>query len=341
MVNIKIFSGLIVLFSPLLLIATEVQATPSAKATLEEGIRYYQRHRFKEAMAKLKAVLQVENKNLRANFFLGMAALHSGDKENAKLYLSRVIVMTFPTDQLHTQALSAMKRYFRLTPYSCMVETKAYKGKRGMLVRWSKSSLPLKVYISDGLELPEVYSQTNLTDDRMRTLGKKLQDRNFISACSRAEHYQPGDRQIALEALQQWQWASKEGFLSFEVIKDPAKADILLFWRRYSRKGGFTRYPCAFHQPLVIQITSGAFVKFAGGQRRQMLKTLVAHEFGHAWGLQHAPSKGVLMYPFEPTHLDRKGFLRIARVSESDKSALRALYSLTPDVVMHSVAQKR
>ena len=47
------------------------------------------------------------------------------------------------------------------------------------------------------------------------------------------------------------------------------------------------------------------------------------------------------MYPFEPTHLDRKGFLRLSKVSESDRITLKALYSLTPDVVMHSVSKKR
>ena len=72
-------------------------------------------------------------------------------------------------------------------------------AKNGKIIRWNKSSFPLKVYIQDSADVPEYY------------------------------------REVVMSAYKAWERAS-EGLVSFEIVENPNEADMKCYFKNTDNK---------------------------------------------------------------------------------------------------------
>jgi hypothetical protein len=318
-------------------------AVASNDQSARNGLRLYQQNKFVEAMELLKAARSEKPQDISTLYYLGMSALGANDKALAIEALSGVVVMTLADNQFHQNALIALDRNFKITPYSCMQKNEgAHKG--GTVVRWTTESQPLKIFISHGISLPLNCYKGYMNDEELRETASALKQRDFVSSLGTVANYVPEFRQYALEGLKQWDWAKEERFLDYVLTEKVEEADIVLFWSpTLPGVGGVSNLPAAAAQPVIIQISVDNLHNQTN--RVDALKSLVAHEFGHAFGLAHTAVPRSIMNTLE-TITESPG-QEYPRVSNNDKVTLRALYNTWPrqatypGVVLFSVVKRR
>ena len=133
----------------------------------------------------------------------------------------------------------------------------------GKIIRWNKSTFPLRVYVQDSADVPEYY------------------------------------REVVMSAYQAWQRAS-EGLVSFEFVEDPSDADMRCYFKNTDNKKTIGVHSFTVNGN---KITASTIVfnktddKNHSLDSKQLFSSAL-QEIGHSLGLTGAsPSIYDVMYP--------------------------------------------
>lgn len=208
------------------------------------------------------------------------------------------------------------------------------------LCRWEPKKMPLKIWISPGLQLPEKpFSELQKVRpdevfEMLRQPGAPFENCGLTQAREWSEDV---NYQVAA-GIEQWREFEKEGLFSFGFTDDPRQAHIMVFFvdsfKDSTSPGGIMvggntcaqLYPYDVAQrvniaqkPVVIEMSTLV--------NRSPEKMIAAscHEFGHALGIKaHSPYRDDIM------HENRV----VDYLSPADKATIRALYKAKPAYVM-------
>lgn len=314
--------------------ATSARAAPRKQTpalSAASALKLYQQSRFRQAQELFARLVRAKPRDFSLLFYLGMSAARNSDPRTAESALSRIVVSTPYDNPFHVQAAKALATYYGLHPYSCLqVGVDPPKT-----ARWHSSAMPLKIYISDGKQLPEKFYAKRLSCTEISEFARLSRNPRFVLDLPRARDYRSEMKNAVIHGLQEWSWAVRERLLNYSLVDDPTKADILVFWSP-SLPGvtGLTYYPCAFNQPCFIQIALQS-------TDSNNIPRIAAHEFGHAWGLEHSSHHDDLMFgvPQDKTGKPPEGSSSATLPSRSDRATLRALYTIDPDIWFHTVSR--
>ena len=135
--------------------------------------------------------------------------------------------------------------------------------KNGKLVRWNKSTLPLKVYIQDSKDVPEYY------------------------------------REVVMSAYQAWQRAS-ENLVRFEFVETPSEADMKCYFKSNDNKDSIGVHAFSVNGNTItdsIIVFNKVGNKGHSHDSKQLFSSAL-QEIGHSLGLTgKSPSIYDVMYP--------------------------------------------
>lgn len=313
----KVFS--VFLATSILLITSAFPLPSPAKDGAQlatEGLSFFQKRRYAEAFKLLSQAEKTRSIDPSLQYYLGVSALYSGNQAIAKRALSRCVVMSLPNNPFHKQSLALLHQHFRVQPYCC--RARAIKSHS-----WSKKTMPINIYISDGKMLPPDYRKPELSQPQMAQVSKWAKLPGFVSRLESTPGFRSAQKQAVRSGAQWWSWASGEGILSYQFVQDPAKANILVFFyptNQARHQLGVTNGDIVATNAIVIQmfVDTGEFAGQGGRNPDVGLEKVAAHEFGHSWGLDHSTDKADLMYSMGT---------EATAATENDKQTLRALYA--------------
>ncbi len=207
------------------------------------------------------------------------------------------------------------------------------------LVRWEGKSMPILVWISPGLKLPEC-PIAQIKDTRVDLVYQMLkQDGDPFLGLKPAPGWTLERNYQAAAGFEEWRQFENEGLFHFLFTDNPKEANVLVFFvdafRDGSAPGGINiggnttakvNTPANVHSgkvpklPVVIELST-----LVNGTPDKMIGA-AAHEFGHALGIKaHSPYRDDIMY------VDRI----VDQLSPADKSTIRWLYHQNPQMVMY------
>ena len=162
----------------------------------------------------------------------------------------------------------------------------------GKIVRWNKSTFPLRVFIQDTTDVPDYY------------------------------------REVVMSAYQAWQRAS-EGLVRFTFVEAPEDADIKCFFKNVNNDDNSPIGSQTFEINGNTIIGSTIFFKKTDEKKHNLdskqLFSSALQEIGHTLGLNgKSPSIYDVMYPI--------GTKFNTEITARDLKTLALLYSVVPDV---------
>ncbi len=312
--------------------AQDNQDASAAAPEFEKGKKAFDKKNYPEALKHLTAAARLNSRSAPVQYYLALAALQNGDSVLFKRALSRIII----THQIHEgpgkQAMDALLRYAPdCKPYPVL-------NPNGMVLRFVKSQMPIKIYISQGSMLPPQYAGKTIGRLHIPTLMPLLSQSAFFARLPKDPNYQSGYYQCVMRALHKWDWANAEGILSYQVVSDPTTADILVFWCPKFEIPNMNGYTADLNLgdkgKVILQLAT------RGNMPPNLVSDLIVlnatHELGHCWGLEgHSPNPDDIMN-FKLLWIYTAGGganLPKYGISESDRMTLRALYDIAPDQV--------
>ncbi|HIA54461.1 MAG TPA: matrixin family metalloprotease [Candidatus Melainabacteria bacterium] len=203
-------------------------------------------------------------------------------------------------------------------------------------VRWEPRKMPLRVWISPGLELPSLPFQ-ELKATRVNTVAQMCfgADPNPFASLTQVNGWKDEMGEAVCAGIEMWKPFEQEGLFSFDFTGNPREANILVFFNDNfagaTEPGGISTggYTCAqaipFAKiaealregknprtpPVVMELSLGV------NSTLEKLKAATAHEFGHALGIKaHSPYRDDIM------HENRV----VEQLSQADKNTIRRLY---------------
>ncbi|QQR59859.1 MAG: hypothetical protein IPG59_10360 [Candidatus Melainabacteria bacterium] len=208
---------------------------------------------------------------------------------------------------------------------------------RMALVRWTADKMPLRVWISPGIELPKLpFAQ--LQQQRVDEVFQRLQSEDPFGDCNVAKGWEEQTNYQVAAGIEQWRQFEHEGLIKFGFTEDPREAQVLVFFTdSFPDSGGpgglnvggntcaqlftpaQTQLPNYRQKPVVIELSTMI------NHTPERMIGATAHEFGHALGIkEHSPYRDDIMY------VDRI----VTSLSAGDKATFRLLYKTKPQYVM-------
>lgn len=204
-------------------------------------------------------------------------------------------------------------------------------------VRWEPRKMPLKVWISPGLELPPLPFQ-QLKATRVDTVAQMCfgaGEANPFATLAQVNGWNDEMGEAVAAGIEMWKPLEQEGLFSYDFTGNPREANILVFFNQNfegaTEPGGISTggYTCAQAipyakiaealkegktprtPPVVMELSLGV------NSTLERLKAATAHEFGHALGIKaHSPYRDDIM------HENRV----VEQLSQADKNTIRRLY---------------
>ncbi len=306
------------------------KVAPNVEALQKKAFTCYLQRNYLEAAKLFKQCFELDPSDVSVNYYLGASALFANDVKTAEHALCRVVVMSSPDSEFSTLAMKSLKQwrteFHGIEPYSQL--------ENGRLMRWEKGKGPIKVWVSDGLQLPRGFVGAELDNDKCKALYSMFQRPGFFNQLETVVHYVPSYRDMVKNGINDWGWVASEGIVSFEFTEDPTKADVLYFWCPESGAGsvGRTFYPWTrtSNARCIVHIETEYLRKWGSRVPTELRKTS-AHEFGHVLGLnQHSNNINDLMAASGKTisYREMTSFSSNSAVTKNDYATLRALYEL-------------
>ena len=206
------------------------------------------------------------------------------------------------------------------------------------LVRWEHKKMPLLIWLSPGVQLPECTFE-QLQSIRVDQVNGMLRDAtNPILSLKQAKGWTPEVNDQVAAGIEQWREFENEKLFSFAFTDDPRTANIVVFFVDAFHDstspggimvGGNTSaqvYPYEQAQkmkigqkPVVIELSTMV------NNTEPKMQGAAAHEFGHALGIKaHSPYREDIMFA------DRI----VNQLSPADKATIRYLYKSQPAWVL-------
>lgn len=300
-----------------------VTAAESAGALSQQGLKAYKAKQFKEANKLFARAALLNPRDASLQYYASLSAFQAGDTQTGKASLSRLFLSQTSHSPYMNPALELAKRY-GVNAHSY------YALKNGMHTIWSRRQMPLKIYISNGLALPDAYRGKNLSVQQLSDLQDWLRKPGAVQSLKQCPGYQSGFATQVKSGLGEWNWAMQERIITFQFVNNPLDANILVFWSPgfpQPSQAGQTLYMVrnTESRPVIIELRTD-FSPYSSAVAGQSIRNAAAHEFGHAIGIQcHSPSGKDLMSNWQYWSEGSS-----YHITENDKETLRALYSVTP-----------
>ncbi len=207
------------------------------------------------------------------------------------------------------------------------------------LCRWLRNRMPLLVWISPGLKLPDAPFDS-LPNTRPTLVHDMLKAETPFAELQQAKGWTPETNDAVARGIEQWRQFESEGLIKFGYVTDPKLAHVLVFFTDQfqgaagpggTNVGGLT---CAkLFKPeeaqklseLGLQMGVVMELSVSVNFEPEKMQAASAHEFGHALGIKaHSPYRDDIMF----------GNRNATQLSEGDKNTLRFLYKSKPQYVM-------
>ena len=206
------------------------------------------------------------------------------------------------------------------------------------LERWQPKNMPILIWISPGIKLPEC-PLSELKATRVDFVTGLLQTaQNPFAELEQSSGWKPEMNDEVAAGIEQWRQFQDEGLFKFAFTDDPHNAHICVFFTDSfsggSQPGGINIggntcaqvYPVDLaskinikQKPVIIELSTMV------NDTPEKMMGAAAHEFGHALGIKaHSPYREDIMYA------DRI----VDHLSEADKATIRWLYKQPPQFVM-------
>lgn len=317
------------------LLAPPVKAAESAEALFKKGQAEYAARNYKEAKVTLSKAAELASRNVPIQYYLGLAALGSGDTATLARAMARIIVMSPERSPNSKRAFDTLKRYSALVPYSAM-------GGSGGVSRFERKDMPVKIHVTQGKMLPEGhgYAMTFNNSAVKDELSKTCTNPQFFARLQTDPAYQSNMGQSVMQGINRWQFLAQENVLNFVFENDPTKADIVVFWlpafdnsnvgpKAYT---SFINSSNPAQRRVYMQFCTGAGIPKEIWN--QWTTFSAAHEFGHAIGLNtHSTNTRDVMTDKLLWTRGANGYVMPGwSISENDKLTVRALYDVKPDI---------
>ncbi len=319
----KIKQVLLATFLSVILGTNASMAAENAGAVAQQGLSALKAKRYKEANKYFAKAALLNPRDASYQYYASLSAFQAGDTQTGRAALSRLFLTQTSHSPYMNPALELQKRY-GVNAHSY------YALKNGMHTVWSRRQMPLKIYISNGLALPEAYRGKNLNVPQLNELQDWLKKPGAIQSLKLCPGYQSGFASQVKSGLGEWSWAMQERIITFQFVNNPVGANILVFWSPsfpQPSQAGQTLYLVRNTEtrPVIIELRTD-FSPYSSAVASQSIRNAAAHEFGHAIGIQcHSPSSGDLMANWQYWSEGSS-----YHITENDKETLRALYSVQP-----------
>jgi hypothetical protein len=303
--------------------AVDVDNDARAKVESAKAMKLYTAKKYKEAQKQFEIAAQYGSRDPGIQYYLGASALQNQDYETFKRAMARVLVAKHFKQGFGAHAkLALLQKAPGCDPYPCVTGA-------GSLSRFVRSSMPIKVYISNGLMLPHPYrGREGLRPDEILALLKLVkQGPAFYQSLECDPSFQSQYASSVASGLQAWNWAQQEGILTYQLVNSPTEAQIVVTWcpKLERLHTAFTQYMTSnmFGNKIIMQVATNDPKKLDG----QFLPWIAAHEFGHCWGMSYHSTNPKDLMSAEANLTKPHGSF-----SDNDKLTLRALYDLAPSL---------
>lgn len=312
--------------------ADEVELLKTAMASFQAG-------RYGEAEKLFKQCEKMNAGDVSIQYYLAISSLYAGDMSEAEMALCRVIVMADPEGEFGINAKQTMKNYSKQLGLEHPYPQRDPLGTR----IWDTKKHPIKVWVSDGLQLPKGYIGPELTGENVHDLYPMLSRNSFYTKLATVEHYTPTYRDMVKQGINDWNFVCAEGMVKFEFVEDPTIADVLYFWCPESGVGsvGRTYYPDLRYEGArgIVHIET-QYLREWGARAPMELRATSAHEFGHMLGITiHSQDVDDLMHDTgkQYTWLETRQYSAASPITRNDYVTLRALYQIPADTLYEPI----